>query len=73
MYPVCRDASSETLGWSAQICTMPNDNSLLKLLSLFVGVHMKYWKDNKLRKHLSIALLFVVYLGVLTYLSKYIV
>ncbi|ADT85912.1 hypothetical protein VFA_004019 [Vibrio furnissii CIP 102972] len=46
---------------------------MLKLLSLFVGVHMKYWKDNKLRKHLSIALLFVVYLGVLTYLSKYIV
>ncbi|EPP23231.1 hypothetical protein L910_4301 [Vibrio fluvialis PG41] len=46
---------------------------MLKLLPLFVGVPMKYGKDIKLRKHLSIALLFVVYLGVLTYLSKYIV
>ncbi len=73
MYPVCRDASRETLGCSAQICAMPNDNNLLKLLPLFVGVPMKYGKDIKLRKHLSIALLFVVYLGVLTYLSKYIV
>lgn len=34
---------------------------------------MKECRDNRMRKHLSIVLLFVVYLGVLTYLSKYLI
>ncbi|GAA5645711.1 hypothetical protein Vpro01_01454 [Vibrio proteolyticus] len=33
---------------------------------------MKYSKENKFKKHLSIALLLLVYLGVLAYLSRYI-
>ncbi len=32
---------------------------------------MKYINENKLKKHLSIALLLLVYLGVLGYLSRY--
>ncbi|CAM3100962.1 hypothetical protein VITU102760_21290 [Vibrio tubiashii] len=32
---------------------------------------MKYFNENKLKKHLSIALLLLVYLGVLSYLSSY--
>lgn len=32
---------------------------------------MKYFNENKLKKHLSIALLLLVYLGVLAYLSSY--
>ncbi|CAE6930071.1 hypothetical protein ACOMICROBIO_NCLOACGD_03314 [Vibrio sp. B1ASS3] len=34
---------------------------------------MKYSGVSKLRKHLSIALLLVLYVGVLAYLSRYIV
>ncbi len=33
---------------------------------------MKFFNENKLKKHLSIALLFLVYLAVLVYLSRYI-
>lgn len=33
---------------------------------------MKYFNDNKLKKHLSIALLLLLYLAVLGYLSRYI-
>ncbi len=33
---------------------------------------MKFLNENKLKKNLSIALLFLVYLAVLTYLSRYI-
>jgi hypothetical protein len=32
---------------------------------------MKYFNENKLKKHLSIALLLLVYVGVLGYLSSY--
>jgi hypothetical protein len=34
---------------------------------------MKYSDASKLKKHLSIALLLVLYVGVLAYLSRYIV
>lgn len=33
---------------------------------------MKYWKGHRFKKHLSVALLFVVYLSVLGYLSNFI-
>lgn len=33
---------------------------------------MKYFNENKLKKHLSIALLLLLYLAVLGYLSRYI-
>lgn len=32
---------------------------------------MKYFGENKLKKHLSIALLVLIYLGVLGYLARY--
>jgi len=32
---------------------------------------MKYFNENKLKKHLSIALLLLIYVGVLGYLSSY--
>lgn len=32
---------------------------------------MKYFNDNKLKKHLSVALLLVVYVVILGYLSSY--
>ncbi|ANS86616.1 hypothetical protein VSVS12_02877 [Vibrio scophthalmi] len=34
---------------------------------------MKYSKENKFRKHLSIALLLFVYLAVLVYLSRFLI
>lgn len=33
---------------------------------------MKYWKDNRFKKHLSTVLLFALYVSVLGYLATYI-
>ncbi|AET27635.1 hypothetical protein Vch1786_I2051 [Vibrio cholerae O1 str. 2010EL-1786] len=34
---------------------------------------MKYWKERKLAKYLSLLILFIGYFSVLAYLSKYLV
>ncbi|PXA71437.1 hypothetical protein DMC15_10115 [Vibrio sp. 11986-1-5] len=71
MYRGLAKVTSETLGDSAQICAIINDNNLLKLLSEDLGDAMKYDKENRWFKHLSTTLLFLIYLGLLSYLAKY--